>query len=52
LRSNLSTSEKQFVAKQGTQNPEAHELYLKGRYYTTVRLKTLDFRVMHSHCRT
>ncbi|HXY08709.1 MAG TPA: hypothetical protein VEI52_12790, partial [Terriglobales bacterium] len=32
LRSNLGTSEKQLVAKQGTQNPEAYELYLKGRY--------------------
>jgi TolB-like protein/predicted Ser/Thr protein kinase len=33
LRSKLSTSEKQLVAKQGTQNPEAYELYLKGRYH-------------------
>jgi len=32
LRANLSTSEKQKVTKQGTQNPEAYELYLKGRY--------------------
>jgi eukaryotic-like serine/threonine-protein kinase len=32
LRSKLSTSDKQQVAKQGTQNPEAYELYLKGRY--------------------
>jgi serine/threonine protein kinase len=32
LRSKLSPSEKQQVAKQGTQNPEAYELYLKGRY--------------------
>jgi len=32
LRSKLSTSEKQRVTKQGTQNPEAYELYLKGRY--------------------
>jgi serine/threonine protein kinase len=32
LRSKLSTSEKQLVAKQGTQNPEAYEAYLKGRY--------------------
>jgi serine/threonine protein kinase/tetratricopeptide (TPR) repeat protein len=32
LRSKLSTSEKQYVTKQGTQNPEAYELYLKGRY--------------------
>ncbi len=33
LRSKLSVSEKQQVTKQGTQNPEAYELYLKGRYY-------------------
>ena len=33
LRSKLSTSERQQVTKQGTQNPEAYELYLKGRYY-------------------
>jgi TolB-like protein len=32
LRSQLSTSEKKHVTKQGTQNPEAYELYLKGRY--------------------
>ncbi len=32
LRSKLSTSEKQQVTKQGTRNPEAYELYLKGRY--------------------
>jgi TolB-like protein len=32
LRSNLSTSEKQRVTKQGTRNPEAYESYLKGRY--------------------
>jgi TolB-like protein/tRNA A-37 threonylcarbamoyl transferase component Bud32 len=33
LRSKLSSREKQQVTKQGTQNPEAYELYLKGRYY-------------------
>jgi eukaryotic-like serine/threonine-protein kinase len=33
LRSKISTSEKRQVTKQGTQNPEAYELYLKGRYY-------------------
>jgi Tfp pilus assembly protein PilF len=33
LHSKLSTTEKQQVTKQGTQNPEAYELYLKGRYY-------------------
>jgi eukaryotic-like serine/threonine-protein kinase len=32
LRSKLSRSEKRLVIKQGTQNPEAYELYLKGRY--------------------
>ena len=32
LRSQLSNSQKQQVTKQGTQNPEAYELYLKGRY--------------------
>ena len=37
LRSRLSTSEKQQVAKQGTQNPEAYELYLKGRYFWNKR---------------
>src|SRR6266481_3430890 len=34
LRSRLSSSERQKVTKQGTQNPEAYELYLKGRYYS------------------
>ena len=37
LRSKLSTSEKQQVTKQGTQNPEAYELYLKGRYFWNKR---------------
>jgi len=32
LRPKLSTSVKQQIANQGTQNPEADELYLKGRY--------------------
>jgi tetratricopeptide (TPR) repeat protein len=32
LRAKLSTSEKRRVTKQGTQNPEAYELYMKGRY--------------------
>jgi len=32
LRSTLSNSERQHVIRQGTQNPEAYELYLKGRY--------------------
>jgi serine/threonine protein kinase/Tfp pilus assembly protein PilF len=39
LRSKLSGSEKHQVAKQGTQNPEAYELYLKGRYYWNKRTK-------------
>src|SRR5215469_13557908 len=33
----LSTSEKQQVSKQGTQNPEAYALYLKGRSYWNKR---------------
>jgi eukaryotic-like serine/threonine-protein kinase len=37
LRSKLSGSEKQQVTKQGTQNPEAYALYLKGRYYWNKR---------------
>jgi serine/threonine protein kinase len=32
LRSKLSSSEKQQVTKQGTHDPEAYELYLKGLY--------------------
>ena len=32
LRSGMSSTEKQLVTKQGTQNPDAYELYLKGRY--------------------
>jgi serine/threonine protein kinase len=37
LRSKLSTSERQQVTKEGTQNPEAYELYSKGRYYWNKR---------------
>jgi hypothetical protein len=33
LRSGMSGAEKQQVTKQGTQNPEAYQLYVKGRYY-------------------
>jgi TolB-like protein len=33
LRSKLSTAKKQQVTKQGTQDPEAYDLYLKGRYH-------------------
>ena len=40
LRSKLSVSEKQQVTKQGTQNPEAYELYLKGRYYWNKRTRS------------
>jgi len=32
LRSKLSSSDRQHVIRQGTQNLEAYELYLKGRY--------------------
>ncbi|HTV66492.1 MAG TPA: hypothetical protein VMD98_12860, partial [Bryocella sp.] len=32
LRSQMSNAEKQQVTKQGTKDPEAYELYLKGRY--------------------
>ena len=32
VHSKLSSSEKQQVIRQGTRNPEAYELYLKGRY--------------------
>jgi len=32
LRSKLSGAEKQQITKQGTQNPQVYELYLKGRY--------------------
>ena len=37
LRSKLSSREKQQVTHQGTQNSEAYELYLKGRYYWNKR---------------
>jgi len=37
LRSKLSGAEKQRVTKQGTQNPEAYQLYVKGRYYWNKR---------------
>jgi len=37
LRSKLSPSEKQRVTNQGTQNPDAYEMYLKGRYYWNKR---------------
>jgi eukaryotic-like serine/threonine-protein kinase len=37
LRSKLSGAQKQQVTKQGTQNPEAYQLYVKGRYYWNKR---------------
>jgi len=37
LRSQLTGAEKQQVAKEGTTNSQAHELYLKGRYYWSKR---------------
>jgi TolB-like protein/Tfp pilus assembly protein PilF len=37
LRSKLSGAEKQQVMKQGTQNAEAYQLYVKGRYYWNKR---------------
>jgi TolB-like protein len=37
LRSGLTGTEKQQVTKQGTQNPEAYQLYVKGRYYWNKR---------------
>jgi tetratricopeptide (TPR) repeat protein len=44
LRSKLSGAEKEQVTKQGTQNPAAYQLYVKGRYYwnkrTTADIKT------------
>jgi TolB-like protein len=37
LRFGMNSFEKQQVMNQGTQNTEAHELYLKGRYYWNKR---------------
>jgi tetratricopeptide (TPR) repeat protein len=37
LRSKLSGAQKEQVTKQGTQNPEAYQLYVKGRYYWNKR---------------
>jgi serine/threonine protein kinase/Flp pilus assembly protein TadD len=37
LRSNLSGSQKQQVSRQGTQNPDAYQLYVKARYYWNKR---------------
>jgi serine/threonine protein kinase len=48
LRSKLSGSEKQQVTKQGTQNPDAYALYLKGRYYWSKRTPS-DIRTAISY---
>ena len=40
LYSKLSSAEKQQVTKQGTQNPQAYELYLKGRYEWNKRTRS------------
>jgi predicted Zn-dependent protease len=37
LRSQMSSAQKQQVTKQGTKDPEAYDLYLKGRYEWTKR---------------
>jgi TolB-like protein/DNA-binding winged helix-turn-helix (wHTH) protein/Flp pilus assembly protein TadD len=37
LRSKLSPANKQQITKQGTLNPEAYQLYLKGRYHWNKR---------------
>src|SRR5262249_2872565 len=37
LRSQLSGAERQQATKQGTQNPEAYQLYVRGRYYWNKR---------------
>jgi len=42
LRSKLSASDKQQVAKLGTKDPEAHDLYLKGRYFFNRRFTLSD----------
>jgi eukaryotic-like serine/threonine-protein kinase len=40
LRSSMTGAEKQQVTKQGTQNPEAYQLYVKGRYSWNKRTTT------------
>jgi len=40
LRSKMSGAEKQQVTKQGTQNTEAYQLYVKGRYSWNKRTET------------
>ncbi len=48
LRSKLSGAEKQQVTKQGTQNPEAYQLYVKGRRYWNKR-SSADIRTAISY---
>ena len=48
LRSKLSGEEKQQVTKQGTRNPEAYQLYVKGRYYWNKRTNA-DINTSISH---
>jgi tetratricopeptide (TPR) repeat protein len=43
-----STSEKQQAVKQGTQSPEAYELYLKGRFYSSEETLS-DFKTAVSY---
>jgi tetratricopeptide (TPR) repeat protein len=40
LRSKLSGSDKQQITKQGTQSPEAYDVYLKGRYEWNKRTRS------------
>jgi serine/threonine protein kinase/tetratricopeptide (TPR) repeat protein len=48
LRSKLSGAERQQVTKQGTQNPEAYQLYVKGRHYWNKR-SSADIRTAISY---
>jgi len=49
LRSTLNGTEKQQVTKQGTQNAEAYQLYVKGRYYWSKRTSA-DIKTAISYC--
>ena len=42
LRLRLSGEDKQRLAKRGTENPEAYDLYLKGRYYMNTLVRRDD----------
>jgi len=48
LRPKLSGAERQQVTKQGTQNPEAYQLYVKGRHYWNKR-SSADIRTAISY---